>query len=131
MDRERQQLQHRAVDTVGTLVGALFGSRRRSTAFSSTIRKASLGSKELGDVQRAQERLAQAERERLELESQLQSELAALEEISVHPEEIELERVAIRPVSRDVVLRFGGVAWVLHRQVNGRWVPDSTVPSAN
>lgn len=131
VDRERQQLQHRAVDTVGTLVGALFGSRRRSTAFSSTIRKASLGSKELGDVQRAQERLAQAERERLELESQLQSELAALEEISVHPEEIELERVAIRPVSRDVVLRFGGVAWVLHRQVNGRWVPDSTVPSAN
>src|SRR5690606_41160378 len=33
--RESQQLQQRAVDTVGSIVGTLFGSRRRSSALSS------------------------------------------------------------------------------------------------
>lgn len=123
VSRERQQLQHRALDTVGGLVGAIFGSRGRSTAISSTIRKASMSSKEVGDIQRARERLEQAERELRELESRLQRELAAIEEASVHPEEVEVETVVVRPVSRDVVLRFAGLAWVLHQQVDGRWTP--------
>lgn len=123
VDRETQQLQHRAVDTVGSLVGALFGSRRRSTAISSAIRKASSGTKDYGDVQRAKERLEQAERERLDLEAELQRELAGVEALEVHPEAIELETVTIKPTNRDIVLRYAGLAWVQHVQAGGRWVP--------
>src|SRR5690606_1548315 len=116
--RERQQLQHRAVDTVGSLVGALVGGSR-STKISAAIRKASSGTKDLGDVKRAQERLAQTRLERADLEAKVAASLAELEAMEVRPDQLELEPVMIKPVGRDVVVHFIGVAWVAHSRENG------------
>ncbi|HZJ09050.1 MAG TPA: hypothetical protein VFD39_05095, partial [Trueperaceae bacterium] len=119
--RERQQLQHRTFDTVGSLVGAIFGGRRATTVISSAIRKASSGSKDLGDVKRAQESLARSLGEKAELEIELENELRAVEALTVRPEEIELQAVSVKPSSRDVVIRYFGLAWVAHRLDDGRW----------
>lgn len=121
--REQQQLQHRAVDTASTILGALMGRGSKTTAITGAIRKASSGAKDLGDVQRASERLAVARTERAELVAELEQALASAQAVSVHPEELQLDSVAIKPTSRDVAIRFLGLAWVPHRQVDGRWRP--------
>jgi len=110
--REQQQLQHRAVDTVGSIVGTLFGSGRRSSALSSLLKKASSGSKDLGDVQRAKERLAVAEADLAELEAELATKLAELDSLNVHPEQLALSTILIKPTSRNIAIRYLGLAWI-------------------
>src|SRR5690606_22325768 len=79
--RESQQLQQRAVDTVGSIVGTLFGSRRRSSALSSLLKKASSGNKDLGDVKRAKERLAIALADLADLQAEFEIELKSLDSL--------------------------------------------------
>ncbi len=121
--REQQQLQHRAVDTAGSILGAILGRGSRTTAITGAIRKASSGTKDLGDVQRANERLRAAQAEHTELIAELESAIEAAQATGVHPEDLQLETVTIRPSSRDVALRYLGLAWVPHRQSDGRWKP--------
>lgn len=121
--REQQQLQHRAVDTASSFLGALLGRGSKSTAITGAIRKASGGAKDVGDVQRAKEKLAAARAERDGLLAELEQALASAQAVNVHPEELELESVAIRPSSRDVAIRYLGLVWVAHRQLDGRWRP--------
>lgn len=123
--REQQQFQARAASAAGSVIGALFGGRR---SLSTAVNRASMGAKDLGDVNRAKERLDDARRQYAELESQLEDEVDALEVGTVHPEEIALETVVVRPLARDVVVRFFGVAWVPHVSVDGRWTP-ATLPT--
>lgn len=125
--REQQQLQHRAVDTVGSLVGAIFGSGRRGAALSSALRKASSGSKDLGDVQRARERLAAAETELAELTAELDERLAELDALVVQGDRLALTTVTIKPTKRDVAVRFLGVVWIEHHRHGDDWVPVTAV----
>ena len=118
--REQQQFQARAASVAGSVIGALFSGRR---SLSTAVNRASMGAKDLGDVNRAKERLEDARRQYTELESQLEDEVDALEVGTVHPEEIALETVVVRPLARDVVVRFFGVAWVPHVSEDGRWTP--------
>lgn len=122
--REQQQLQHRAIDTASSIFGAILGRGSRSTAITGAIRKASSGTKDLGDVQRANEKLRAAQAEHAALLAELESAITAAQATGVHAEDLQLETVTIRPSSRDVALRFLGLAWVPHRQVDGRWVAE-------
>ncbi|MBX3144851.1 MAG: DUF87 domain-containing protein [Trueperaceae bacterium] len=120
--REQQQLQHRAIDTASSIFGAILGRGSRSTAITGAIRKASSGTKDLGDVQRANEKLRAAQAEHAALLAELENAITAAQSAGVHAEDLQLETATVRPSSRDVALRFVGLAWVPHRQVDGRWV---------
>ncbi len=125
VSREQQQFQARAASVAGNVIGAIFGGRR---SLSTTLNKASTGVKDFGDVQRAKERLEDARRQYADLESELQAELEALEAGTVRPEAIQLEEVVVRPTTRDIAVRFFGVAWVPHVQVGGRWTESRSSP---
>ncbi len=120
MAREQQQFQARALNVAGSLLGAFMGNRRRSV--STALNRASMGAKDLGDVKRAKERREAAQSALEELEDTLAEELSLVRSHNVHPEEIELESVTIRPKSRDVAVRFLGIAWVPFLESEGHWV---------
>ncbi|HEX7002530.1 MAG TPA: DUF87 domain-containing protein [Trueperaceae bacterium] len=125
VSREQQQFQARAASVAGTVIGAIFGGRR---SLSTTLNRASMGAKDLGDVQRAKERLEDARRQHSDLERALQAEVEALDAGTVHPEAIQLEEVVVRPTSRDIAMRFFGVAWAPHVRVDGRWTESRSSP---
>ncbi|HLU83573.1 MAG TPA: DUF87 domain-containing protein [Trueperaceae bacterium] len=121
--REQQQLNTRAVDVAGSIIGGLLGRGRMRSAISSAVRKGSNASKDLGDVQRAKERLAAALQERQALEAELTRELQTLQQGALAAETLALETVTIRPTSRDIAMRFLGVVWWPHVLSDGRWLP--------
>src|SRR5690606_12770919 len=121
--REQQQLSSRTVDMAGSIIGSLIGRRGIGAAITSAARKGTTASKDLGDVQRAKERLAAATQERAELEEELARELSALQDSAVDAETIELETVVVRPTSRDIVVRFLGIVWLPFVENGGRWEP--------
>ena len=129
LERETQQAQHRSLDAVvsvgGTLLGAFLGKRAPSaTRIGTAVRRTTSISKERGDVERARQALAQTDAELARLDAELERELAAVAGDGVHAEALELESVSVRPTSRDVALRFVGVAWVPFVQgASGRWEP--------
>jgi len=122
--REQQQLNTRAVDMAGSILGGLLGGRRtvRST-ITTAVRKGSTASRDVGDVQRAKERLAAALQEKAALEDELTRELAVLQDSNVHPESLVLETVTIKPTSRDIAVRFLGIVWLPYVQDGARWQP--------
>ena len=127
IERERQQLQQRTLDsavTVGTaLLGAFLG-RRSASRVSTAVRRASSVGKESGDVSRARETLARSQAELAALQAEFDRELAALPTQELHPDALDLETVRVRPTSSDIAVRFVGVLWVPHVQdADGRWRP--------
>ena len=122
--REQQQFNTRAVDVAGSILGGLLGGRRsvRST-ITTAVRKGSSATKDMGDVQRAKERLEAALAERSALEDELTRELESLQADTVHPEALQLETVAIKPTSRDIAVRYLGIVWVPYVQEGARWLP--------
>ena len=132
LERESQQVQQRSLDAVvsvgGTILGAFLGRRAPSTAkIGTAVRRTTSIGKERGDVQRAQEALAQVESEIAALQAELERELETLAGDGVHAEALELETVSIKPTARDVVLRYVGIVWVPYEvALNGRWVEAVT-----
>lgn len=123
VEREQQQLNTRALDVAGSLLGGLLGGRGMRGALTSAVRKGSTASKDMGDVQRAKERLEAALREKADLEGELARELSAQQDRTVHPETLALDTVAIRPTSRDIAVRFLGIVWLPFAPGDGRWLP--------
>ncbi|HET8985418.1 MAG TPA: DUF87 domain-containing protein [Trueperaceae bacterium] len=121
--REQQQFNTRAVDVAGSILGGLLGRGKMRTAITSAVRKGSSATKDMGDVQRAKERLAAALAEKEALEAELTRELSALQDGAVSADAIALDTVAIKPASRDIVVRFLGIVWLPYRQSEGRWLP--------
>ncbi len=127
VERESQVVQQRRLDaavTVGSTILSAFLNRRAPSASSigTAVRRTSNVGKEQGDVGRAREALAQVEGELAALQAELERELAALAGEGVHAEALELETISVRPTSRDVALRYVGLAWVPYElAANGRW----------
>lgn len=122
--REQQQLSTRAVDMAGSILGGLLGGRKsvRST-ITTAVRKGSTASRDMGDVQRAKERLEAALQEKAALEDELSRELGALQASSVNPETLVLETVTVKPTSRDIAVRYLGLVWLPYVHDGTRWVP--------
>lgn len=127
VDKQTQQAQHRSLDAAvtvgGALLGAFLGKRMpTSSQIGTAVRRTSSAGTQHSDVDRARAELAQTQAELSALEAELERELEALAAGSVQAGDLELETVSVRPTSRDVVLRYVGVAWVAHVQAAGRWV---------
>lgn len=111
--KEEDQYSNKKMDmaiSIGTTVlGALFGSKRRS--YASTARKVSGLSREKQDISRAEEKLVQVEERLRDLEAELQERL---DEISLKydPANEALEEVVIRPKKSDIMQRWYGILWV-------------------
>jgi len=127
VQRESQLAQTRGIDTavsIGSAVlGAFMGRKGSSlTRVSSAVKKSARMTQGQSGVSRARESLAQTEAEMAALNAELEQELAALSSSTVLAEAIELGSVTVSPTSRDVALRFLGVAWVPFLQgADGRW----------
>lgn len=121
--REQQQFNTRAVDMAGSIIGGLLGRGRMRTAITSAVRKGSTATKDMGDVQRAKERLAAALQEKDALEDELTRSLTALQDGAIGADALALDTVTIKPTSRDIVVRFLGIAWLPYVLSEGRWVP--------
>ncbi len=127
VERESQLAQTRGIDTavsIGSAVlGAFMGRKGSSlTRVSSAVKKSARMTQGQSGVSRAKESLAQTEAEMAALNAEFEQELAALSSSTVLAEEIELGSVTISPTSRDVAVRFLGVAWVPFLQgADGRW----------
>lgn len=125
IERERQQLQQRTLDSavsVGTAVLGAFLGRRSASRVSTAMRRASGVGKESGDVDRARETLERSSAELAALQAEFDRELAALPDLELRPDAVELEMVRVRPTSSDIAVRYVGVLWVPHRPGDdGRW----------
>jgi hypothetical protein len=121
--REQQQFNTRAVDVAGSILGGLLGRGKMRTAITSAVRKGSTATRDMGDVQRAKERLAAALAEKEALEAELTRELSVLQDGAVSADALVLDMVAIKPTSRDIVVRFLGIVWLPYQQNDGRWLP--------
>ncbi|MGB5347075.1 MAG: hypothetical protein WBN23_12990, partial [Woeseia sp.] len=128
VEREAQQSGKKKLDTVlsfGTaILGAVLGRKRLSASTASkvgtAIRSASGARKEAGDVERAEQTVANVQAEIDELNKTLQKEVDALD-TSFDAQTEELDEVTIRPKSTDIHIKLFGLVWLPYRdQGDGR-----------
>ena len=117
--REQEQATGSKIDTalsVGTAVlGALFGRKAISASsagrVSSAMRKAGNMQRQSGDVERATESAEKLQSELVALESQVQAEIAGIENGFDAQTEV-LEEISVRPKAADVTVQFCGIGWL-------------------
>jgi len=123
-EQKAQSTQLDALLSVGsTLFGAFLNKRTPSSSkISTAVRRGTRVNQHRGDVARAREALEQTNAEIAALENELEKELNQLANYATHAETLELKEVAIKPTSRDIAMRFVGIAWVPYQQNNnGHW----------
>ena len=130
--RESEQVTQRgmqvAISIGATILGGLLG---RKTISATNIGRATTAArdagrvlKERGDVARAQETVAAVQQDLAALETEIQTEMAALES---RAETDRLESVAIRPKKTDVRVRLCALAWTPYwRDAAGKLTPAWT-----
>jgi hypothetical protein len=117
LEREQQQVGHQKLQTVvslgATVIGALMG---RKAASISTLGRATTAARGVGrsmkeaeDVQRAQERLREAEAELTAIDAELKREIAALEHKA--DASVAIEVIEIKPKRSGVDVRLVALAW--------------------
>jgi hypothetical protein len=108
-----QQKLQTAVSLGATMLGALMGRRAVSLSTLGRATTAARGigrsAKETQDVARSQERLQEAQAELAALESELQSEVAALEGAATGS--LAVETIEIKPKRGGVEIRIVALAW--------------------
>ena len=118
VEREREQAKGQRLQTAisvgATLLSAFTGRKRLSYSTlgraTTALRGAGRMGKEKQDVEQAEETVEVLLQQLEELNSELEAELAALEE-RFDPAAEELERVALRPRRSDVDIRTVALAW--------------------
>jgi len=116
VDREQQQVGNQTLQTAvsfgATMLGALMG---RKAVSASTLGRATTAARGVGrsmkeqqDVERARERLREAEAEFAALEAELEREIAALDGTSIAPS---IEVIEIKPKRGSVDVRLVALAW--------------------
>ncbi|MEM7048980.1 MAG: DUF87 domain-containing protein [Acidobacteriota bacterium] len=113
VERERDQARDAKLQTAvalgSSLLGALFGGRKRS--LSTAVRGVGRSYKQGQDVGRAQENVASYERQMAELQADLEAEIDALKE-RYDPQLLELDTVEVKPRRTDIEVRLVALAWV-------------------
>jgi hypothetical protein len=120
--REKQEATQAGIQTAisvgATVLGALFG---RKTVSATTIGKATTAArgagrtvKQAGDVGRAEETTEAISQQILDLDGQLQAELAAVE-AAADPAAEKLEALALRPKKTDITVRRVTLLWLPYR----------------
>jgi hypothetical protein len=131
VDREAEQAKQQKLQTAisfgATLLGAFMGRKAvsRSTLGRATTaaRGVSRSVKESQDVGRAQETVEALRQQLADLETQFQSETAALE-TKVDPLTESLETISLKPKKTDISVRLVALVWVPHwRSTDGSLSP--------
>jgi hypothetical protein len=113
----RQAGLQTAVSLGATLLGAFLGRKALSVGSigraSTTLRSGMRTAKEQSDIAAATENLDVLLRQKADLESEFNAELAALEG-STDPLQQTVETVSLRPKKADVAVRFTALVWLPH-----------------
>jgi hypothetical protein len=119
VEKEQEQSTKKKLDTaisVGTaLLGALLGRKKISSTTASRIgtamKSAGSASKEAADVDRARQTASKVQEEIDALNTELESELAALD-TSFDAQQEQLEEIVVRAKSTDISVPLLGLAWL-------------------
>ncbi|HYP13633.1 MAG TPA: hypothetical protein VEQ63_06900, partial [Bryobacteraceae bacterium] len=126
VQREREQSQSRAMETmvsVGTGVfGALFGRKRLSTAASGALRSAGRIRKESSDVGRAEENVESLAQQLDDLQAQVDSEIQSVQ-TQYEASSSLVEAVAIKPKKANINVRLFSLVWAPYRKEGGESKP--------
>lgn len=115
-ESQARQAQVNTAVTVGSsLLGALFGNRRSSTAINQAARGIGRSMGEGGDVGRAQESARAVQEQINKLESELEQEIAALES-KMDPVSETLETIEIRPKKTNIDPQLVALTWAPYRR---------------
>ena len=118
VERQSQQYEQQKMQTMisvgSSVLGALFGSSRRSGTIgraTTAARGAGRMSRERQDIGRAEERLEETRQKRRMLEDEMQ---AAVQSVSggLDPQTEMLQEILVRPKKNDILIRAWGVLWV-------------------
>jgi phage host-nuclease inhibitor protein Gam len=119
VQREREQSRSQQMDalaSIGTgVLGALFGRRKMTTAAGSVLRGATRATRNAGDVGRAEETVQALEAQLQDLETQLNDEIAAVQQRLDGSSE-PLEVLALKPKKANVQVRLLTLAWAPYGQ---------------
>jgi prefoldin subunit 5 len=111
----RQAQMNTAVSVGSTLLGALFGRRRGTTAINQAARGIGRSMDEGGDVGRAQETVRAVQQQISELEAELEQEVAALES-KMDPVTETLETIEVRPKKANIDPQLVALVWAPYRR---------------
>lgn len=112
--QSKDQMVQTAVNIGSTLLGALFGRKTFSTTTigkaATAARSVGRATRESGDVARAQETVAAIDQQLQNLNTELETELAAIDS-SFDPQAVQLETVTIRPKKANISVRLVAIGW--------------------
>jgi len=118
VEREKAQASDKTLSTAlsvgGSLLGALFGGGRRSSAISkasTAARSVSRASKERADVAHAEADMQALRQQIDELNAELEAEVARLE-VEFDPASTPVESVAVKPRKADIAVEDVALVWV-------------------
>jgi predicted nucleic acid-binding Zn-ribbon protein len=116
-----------AVSVEATLLGVFMGRKAMSTSpigrASTAIGRAGRSMEQAGDIGRAQETVAEYQRQLDDLNAQFQEETNALE-AKIDPASEQFEPVPIKPKKTDIVVQLVSLVWAPYRaDVQGRIEP--------
>ena len=109
-------------------LGEAFGTKKAKKAIQAVAENAMLAARSRGKLDEDARALVHTIKDssehmatREELQAAMLAEIEELQRRTVHPEEIELETVVVTPTSRDIAVRYLGLAWVPFVERDGRW----------
>ena len=123
LDREADQARSAKIGTalsIGqTILGALFGRKSLPTLSqsSSAARSAARAFQQSGDVDRAQDRLADLEAQLADLHRERDARLRDLP-IASHPDLLPLTKIPIRALKKNIAIAATGLAWLPYYQTS-------------
>ncbi len=111
LEKDQQTLNHRRMEEAGTglqTVIGLFGGRKKSINSSLTKRRMTATAK--ANVEESEAMIEKYKSELAELEAKMQQEIEEYQD-SAQEKAVEIEEIFIKPLKKDVVVEFFGLAW--------------------
>ncbi len=124
LEKDKQTLNHRRIEEAGTglqTVIGLFGGRKKSINSSLTKRRMTATAK--ANVEESEAMIERYKSELAELEAKMQQDIEEYKN-STQEKAVEIEEIFVKPLKKDVVVEFFGLAWApVYAFKNGdRWL---------
>ena len=111
LEKDKQTLGHRRMEEAGTglqTVIGLFGGRKKSINSSLTKRRMTATAK--ANVEQSEAMIEKYKSELAELEAKMQQDIEEYQN-GIQEKSVEIEEIFIKPLKKDVVVEFFGLAW--------------------
>ena len=124
LEKDKQTLNHRRIEEAGTglqTVIGLLGGRKKSINSSLTKRRMTATAK--ANVEESEAMIERYKSELAELEAKMQQDIEEYKN-STQEKAVEIEEIFVKPLKKDVVVEFFGLAWApVYAFKNGdRWL---------